>query len=507
MIRDLFDAKYSRRSRRGTGLRRGLGAVMAVALLWSCNESSDVATGRTGGTGAAAVDEGTVATGSITGFGSVIVQGTRFEVASGTVIHVDDNASAVEGDLRVGMVVRADGVGAGGSLVAREISYRANVLGPVETACAINAPMTVLGQPVVVDVRTLFDSGFVCDASAIGKLVEVSGQSESSGRIRATYVGLRAAAFTAGTTLRVRGKASVVDNAARRFRINGLTVSFAAAQQVGFPANGQLVDGAMVAVTASALPVQGVLNAARVSVESYPVVPAGTKAEVEGFVTRYVSATDFSVAGKRVTTNAQTVYEGGTAAQIGLDRKLHVDGTYTTDNVIVASKIEFEEDVLSQIEGSVTQVNLAAKTISVLGAGAVTVQIDSGCSFKDETEGAAQRFDLSKLQVGNKVVLAVRRSASGLLAVKLERTGLADSSGSAKLRGTVEAVARPQFTVLGVQVEASAAAQIRDTQGKSITRDALLNLLHAGATPIEVRGVFDGTRLLASEVRMLDKAD
>lgn len=506
---------YSFQSRsllRANGLRdvarRGLYAALVPLLLMSCNESSDVATGRTGGTGATAVDSGTVASGSITGFGSVIVQGTRFEVAPTTIIQVDDNATAVEGDLRVGMVVRAEGVGDSASLVAREITYRANVIGPVESACALNTAMTVLGQPVVVDIRTLLDGGFLCDAAAAGKVVEVSGQTESSGRIRATYVGLRAPTYTAGMPLRVRGKTSAVDNAAKRFRINGLTVSFAASQLVGFPATGQLVDGALVTVSAAALPVQGVLAASRVAVESYPTVVAGTKAEVEGFVTRFVSATDFSVAGKRVTTTSQTTFEGGTAAQIGLDRKIHVTGVYANDGVIVASKIELEDDVLlSQIEGSVTQIDVAGKFISVLGAGALAIQVDAACSFKDETESAGQRFDLSKLQVGNKVVLAIKRSGTALVAVKLERKALVDSSGDAKLRGTVEAVARPAFTVLGVRVEASPTAQIRDTQGKSITRDALLTLLEAGAVPIEVRGAYDGMRLLASEVRMMEKSD
>lgn len=488
--------------------RRGSCAVLAVLLLMSCNEGTDVATGRTGGTGATAVDNGTVASGSITGFGSVIVQGTRFEVAPTTVIQIDENATAVEGDLRVGMVVRAEGVGDGNGLVAREIAYRANVIGPVETACAVNAAMTVLGQAVVVDARTLLDGGFQCDATAVGKIVEVSGPSDSSGRIRATYVGLRAAAYTSVMALRVRGKAAAVDNAAKRFRINGLTVDFAASQLVGFPASGQLVDGATVSVVAGALPVQGVLAASKVSVDAYPIVPAGTKAEVEGFVTRFVSVTDFSVAGKKVTTTTQTTYEGGSASQIALDRKLHVTGVYSNDGVIVASKIEMEDEVLlSQIEGSVTQVNVAAKSISVLGAGAVTVQIDSACSFKDDTGSAGQRFDLSKLQVGNKVVLAIKRAGTSLVAVKIERKALVDSSGDAKLRGTVESVARPAFTVLGVRVEVSPTAQIRDTQGKSITRDALFALLEAGPAPIEVRGMFDGVRLLASEVRMAEKSD
>ena len=68
--------------------------------------------------------------------------------------------------------------------------------------------------------------------------------------------------------------------------------------------------------------------------------------EVEGLVTDFVSASEFTVGDQVVQTDAETVYKGGTPEDIALGVKLEVKGVPVDiiRSILVADKVSFEED-------------------------------------------------------------------------------------------------------------------------------------------------------------------
>ncbi|HZD52895.1 MAG TPA: DUF5666 domain-containing protein [Woeseiaceae bacterium] len=70
---------------------------------------------------------------------------------------------------------------------------------------------------------------------------------------------------------------------------------------------------------------------------------AGDRFEIEGFITRFDSAADFDVEGVPVTTNGQTAFENGSSADLGLNRKVEVEGELDASGVVVADEIELKQ--------------------------------------------------------------------------------------------------------------------------------------------------------------------
>ena len=469
-----------------------LGAVTAL-LVAACG-------GGGGGGGdndaTGGIDRGgvTIAQGTINGFGSVIVNGVRYSTSSAT-ITVDDQPGT-ESDLRVGQVVRVEGtVDAGGTTgTARSIRYDDNVEGPVQSIDFAAARFVVLGQTVQVGAGTSFDDSIVprsLDGLEIGDRVEVSGLVGSDGVIAATRVEPK----TGAAPVEVKGAVASVDTAARSFRINQLQVDYAAATLTGFatgqPANGDLVE------TRGALNGSGVLVAT--SVERRSASLSGTpddEADLEGLITRYVSATDFDVAGQRVTTTGTTRYEGGTAAGLALNVAVEVEGGFDATGRIVAMEVEFRPQGDVELSGSVDSLSLATSSLVLLG---VTVRTTPITRFEDQSSADVERFDLADLAVGDYVEIRAYDDGSGLVATLLERD---DPEAGVELRGIATDVAQPDFRVAGVAVTTDAQTEYRDNSGASIS--AATFFAAAPGREVKVRGSLVGSAVLAERAELED---
>ncbi len=166
--------------------------AMLVALLVACGG------GGGGDNTVAGIDRGGIVTsvGTITGFGSVHVNGVRY-VTTGATFTVDDNPGS-ESDLRVGQVVRIEGRieqdGINGT--ATRVIFDDEVEGPVQAIDLASARLVVLGRTVQVGAQTSFDDSIVprsLEGLEIGDRVEVSGRVASTGVVEATRIELKSA--------------------------------------------------------------------------------------------------------------------------------------------------------------------------------------------------------------------------------------------------------------------------------------------------------------------------
>lgn len=436
------------------------------------------------------------AIGPIANFGSVIVNGVRYST-TGATITVDDSPG-VESDLRVGQVVSISGQ-LDASLTtgtATLIRFDDNVEGPVQSIDAVAGTLVVLGQTVRVGANTSFDDNIQPASLAglvVGDIVEVSGLVMSDGSIDATRIEKK----PAGSLFEVHGTISSLDTVARRFNLNALVVDYSAAQLDDFP-GGQPGNGQPVEAKGSAVDANGVLAATRVEFEGSPVSgAAGDHVEIEGFITRFVSAQDFDVSGVPVTTGAATVFEGGTAADLGLNVKVEVEGSLTAGGAISASKVDIRRATEVRVTALVDSVNSVANSLDVLG---ITVRIDALTRLEDKSAADVDPLTINSINAGD--YLEVRGSelpagSGDILATIVERD---DADTETILQGFVASVANPSFTILGVTITTNGATQFRDTDDSAISAATFFSRVAAG-TLVKAEGLETSTTTLtAAEV-------
>lgn len=198
--------------------------LLCLSLLAACGGGGGVETGGTGG----AVP--TAAAGPITGFGSVIVGGVRYD-DSAAEVDDGDGARRSRDELRLGMTVdieagaitEAAGVA---RAVARRIRVDSALAGFVSAVDVAGEGFTVLGQRVVVDAATVFDERLVGGLASLapGVAVEVFAEFDAAlQRYRAT----RVEPATAGSgLLRLRGPVADVNPVLRTLRIGSATYRY-----------------------------------------------------------------------------------------------------------------------------------------------------------------------------------------------------------------------------------------------------------------------------------------
>ncbi len=437
-----------------------------------------------------------IAVGTISGFGSVIVNGIRF--STGNAIITVDGQPGTEDQLAVGQVVVVVGsIDASGQTgTAESVSYDDVVEGPVSSIDLAAGTLVVLGQTIFTDANTSFDNRFVpasLDGISVAQIVEVSGFIDSAGIVRAT----RIEPDDDGDEFEIEGIVTNLDTAALTFNIGALVVDYsAAALPDGAPETNRRVE-----VHGSTFGPNDELLASRVEFEDADFeVGENDEVEIEGLITRFVSPTNFDVSGQPVTTNAQTLFENGTINDLALDVKVEAEGLINASGILVAEKIDFRRAADVEIEALVEAVDSGAGTVTMLG---ITVRVDQLTRFEDQSSADIERFSLANVGVGD--FLEVRGTedppdSAQILASRLERD---EPESEVRLQGFVSALALPDdFVILGVTVHTDAGTQFRDANEAPIDSSQFFAM--AEGRLVQAKGSWDGSVLTASEVEFED---
>ncbi len=357
-------------------------ASSASALLVACGGGGDdpaPATPPTSG----ATTASSYTDGVISGFGSVIVGGVRFDDSAAS-ITTEDGTAVSASAMKLGMTIEIEGGridAAAASALALRIRLNTEVLGPVSAIDTAASTITVLGQTVVVTTSTLFDETLTGGLSAItvGAVVEVYGILDTAGgRIVAT----RIEAEDSATVYKLRGRIADLDTTAKTFTINGTVISYLGLPAAMVPpglANGQLVRVRLQTTQVAGQWVATALRGGR----RWP--DAILEAKLEGIITAFTSLASFSVNGLPVNAGTAS-YPDGTAG-IVLGARVEVSGTIT-DGVMQATKVEIEERRHSgprewDLRGEIGNLNTTDKTFALRG---VTVWYGGTVDFRDGTE-------------------------------------------------------------------------------------------------------------------------
>jgi hypothetical protein len=331
----------------------------------------------------------------------------------------------------------------------------------------------------------------------VGTVIAVSGLIDADGNIAATRVELS----VSGAPLQVLGTVAGLDTGAHTFKIGALTVNYASANLSGFssgqPSNGDLVEVQGATFDASTM----TLTATHVAREQTDQEEAGDNRDMEreGLITRFASATDFDVADKPVTTTSSTMYQNGTVADLALNVKVEVEGTLNSSNVLVATVISFHHNGGIELQAPVSAVDTAGGTLTVLG---VQVSVTPTTRFEDKSPAQVEMFTLGNITIGDTVDVRGYESASGsgkLVATRIERE---PTSTTVMVHGPFTAGTSPDFMVMGITIDASAATFEGMNNGTLTLADFLTQ---AAGHSVEVIGSISGTVVSASKIRIDDR--
>ena len=336
-------------------IRSFIFVLFTVFLLTSCGSGGGgmMAGGGVGGTGI-------ISNGTITAFGSIVVNGTEFDTSNAAIIvngkEIGVGDAFVQENLDIGRVVTIEGTGILDdiSAVAVRVIYNDNVRGPVESIHDIDPTtkeIVVLGQIVIVNVVTKL-KGTAFDTIAQNDLVEVSGLVDDTGAIRATFLE-KTGEFIPGNVVGVTGFIVNLDIDLKTFEINDLRVDYSLILSGDLPQG--FADGLLVEV-------EGTLDAAggemlATSIELGDEISDGNSDQIEvlGFVTDIGSAFEFTVGNQMVQFDANTLFVDGTSADILLGAKLEAEGRLV-DGILFAAEIELWGPDQIEVEGIVDEV-------------------------------------------------------------------------------------------------------------------------------------------------------
>lgn len=410
------------------------------------------------------IDRGGVAIGVITGFGSIFVNGIRFDT-SATIFTIDDNPGS-QSDLDVGKVVTVVGTIDADNVngTADEVIYNDDVQGPIQSIDFAASTMVVLGQTVIVNADTVFDDSIFpssLDGLSVGQIVEISGFVGADGSITATHI------EPAGNTdFDIAGIVSALDPVAMTFRINSQAIDYSGATLRDFPA-GQIEDGMRVEAEGSSFGPDGELIATKVDFEGddWPG-DENDDFEIEGLITRYVSATDFDVSGYTVTTTVSTIFENGSATDLAEGVKVEVEGSFDSEGTLVARKVSVRRTARIELRAHVEATDNTAGTITLLG---LTIGTDDVTRFEDNSDLDVPIFGLDDIAVGDWVEVRAFTTPSGdLVATHIERD---DAEDEIEIKAPVDSVARPDLQVLGLTIQTDANTDFEDGNDTTLTAD------------------------------------
>lgn len=387
-----------------------------------------------------------ISLGPIAAFGSVYVNGTRYD--TNNAVFLINGQTAAQDDLAIGQIIRVE---ADENDDASSVEYVETVKGPIQSINLANSTLVALGQTVQITAITTFDNTSFATL-LVGDIVEVSGLRDENQTIQASYIEKEDNVQTYQVT------GIITDLNATTFKISDLIVMH------NDPA---LTEDMLVDVIGLA----GNFNGATlIAAEIRPGFGLdhddGEEIEVEGFITSFTNASLFEVNGVVIQTDGNTQVENGMLSDLALGVRVEVEGSGTANGAILADKIEIEPESELELRAFAEAVDVANNNITLFG---ITIGVNSSTSFKDESDQQIQSFSLADISVGDYIEIKAFDQGQGVIAAKVERKNPEDDL---KLEGPVVAIDVVLFAldVLGVNVLTDQSTEYKDANEVDINQ-------------------------------------
>ena len=448
-----------------------LASVLLVACGGGGGGGNSVAGGGIGGSG--------ITSGTVTGFGSVFVNGIEFET-DGAIRDVDDRTDISNGSdddmvLDIGMVVTIIGTvnDDGVTGTAESITYDDDIEGPIAAAPepdpdGVTKTFSIFNTTVIVDRNSTVFSATKFDLLAKNDLLEVSGYFDGSGNLHATRVEKKDVLVFGASEVELRGNVKDFDGI-NSFTLNGVTVSFDGMTEFedlpGTVQNDQFVEveGTLVSATE--------IEATRIERETEGFDMDVDEASIEGLVTGFNGINDFKVAGQQVNASNADFEPASLVNTLVNGVKVEVEGSIE-GGVFNATEVE-QRGGDARMSAVVVSSNNSAGTITlqVIQGQLITVFTDNQTQFEDKRD-ELESFDINAIDAGDFLVIeGYVDGADDFIVTQVER----DEPGDVELRGPADvpptsgSTAAGTVSILGISIATDGSTDFEDASDASIT--------------------------------------
>ncbi len=438
--------------------------------------------------------------GQIDGFGSVIVNGVRYNTDNAVI--VVNGVEVEEAELKVGYIVTVIGeVSEDGSVaVATRVEYSAELIGPVEAIDLAQGTITVLGQVVRLSEDTFFGDNI--DEDEIEELlsdavIEVSAFPSEDGTFLAAHIEIE----LEEDSFRLSGEISNVNLESLTLTINGQVVDISEVD-LGDLEIDELENGMDVVVTGSLEDDVFVADNELEEHDGLPETDANVEVEIEGIVSGLTDNGMFEINGMRVLFDGTTAFEYGEEENLRNGLLVEVEGVVNDDGILVADEIELHRNAEMEFEGFIESIDLESDTFTVRD---LTFTVTADTSFDDDSDMDERRFALDDLSIGDLIDVLAFTDFEGqdvLLAKRIRRYNHDEEDEQddfeAEALGRIDVVEGNHLELHnGVTIAITEQTEI---EGGELLLDIPREVLGG---VIAVEGVFEGDILYAREVEIL----
>jgi hypothetical protein len=298
----------------------------------------------------------TLNSGTISGLGSIVVNGVRYETVGSQVLDADDGSTAITTPLRIGMTVSVEQSGTD-ALTLRPIAGKILVQSGIKGVASSNgSTLTVAGMPITTDTSTILlgTTGAVTSLAALNsQAVEVYGLPQADGSFLATLV----EAETGLVNVQVVGTVQSMDTTAKTL-VLGTTAATITVSYASITPTSGLAAGAVIAVKTATNTTANTYAASSLQIRSgtastyssYASNYSGTtrvndeRNELYGAVSdKTLISSGGNVTGCTLKIQGIQVQASSAALCASITNGTYVEAKGTLSNgVLVATKIEFE---------------------------------------------------------------------------------------------------------------------------------------------------------------------
>ena len=451
------------KNRQGATVLLGILALGSILAMTSCGPSVDL-TGL--GNGGNTDDTGV---GPVAGFGSVIVNGVRYDDRGIDDTNFFDAHGRTKAELAAGMMIKITATGVSdvsAAGTATKIEVLRHVDGPLDdngVTLATNR-MGVMGQAVVTDTTTVFDNvavGSLVDLAAIDNLakaggrpeLEIHGIADNTGTIHATFIRMWFDNVVTGRDVQVKGTVGNDNVSGKTFTLGTSTVSYAVR-----PAG--LDNDVFVEVKGTFRTSDNTVLATTVTVEDPTTGQgAGNLVKAEGYVKRIgTEGAQFDLVAtdglQSIGWSTGTVaFNDGAAADLLVGARVVVEGKRNSDKTVAAKRISFRKPSNLRMDTTVTVPASPANSLNLFGK---TVSVNTLTQYKDSRDGL-RTFGPANILTGDTLRVSAFLDSSAvpdrIVASRVERIDAFPTNDRHILQGNVEIkVAGVSLTILGINV-------------------------------------------------------
>ncbi len=374
----------------------------------------------------------TTVSGSINGFGSVIINGVHYNTDDADVYvkgQLVDELQLSVGDY-VTLVGKPTTPGEG---VAYEIHYQPRVSGKIGWIDVDLQQFGMLNQTIQIDSDTVF-AGSIQPKSVfglgVGSTVRVSGVTEANGVIRATGI-----KTIESESVEIGGLISSVDDQKGTVVVQGVTIDVS--DMLSFES---LKVGKNITVTGIQSP-DGVQAQDVDFSMDFGKLRKFERNQIDGYVEKRIDDTHFLLQGFVVIIQSDTQFKRGTVEDITENQKVRIRGRISGEKSFVATSVELLRQSDVQIYGNIEEITETSEQ-SRRAEGIIRV---SGKDFVISSSTVMQKsrdryFNFNDFRIGDKVYISARSLNDSNVATRVSVQTQSEDFKKIPLQGFVEQV-------------------------------------------------------------------